>query len=83
MQPIDIITLLAQLLDEFYPVFENNEMDYEYHPDASNFVIQGDATLLVRFFDNLINNAIKYGKEGKTSDCKDENTKRSNHSRYH
>ena len=23
MQPIDIITLLAQLLDEFYPVFEN------------------------------------------------------------
>ena len=65
MQPIDIITLLAQLLDEFYPVFENNEMDYEYHPDASNFVIQGDATLLVRLFDNLINNAIKYGKEGK------------------
>ena len=56
---IDIITLLAQLLDEFYPVFENNEMDYEYHPDASNFVIQGDATLLVRLFDNLINNAIK------------------------
>ena len=47
MQPIDIITLLAQLLD------------------ASNFVIQGDATLLVRLFDNLINNAIKYGKEGK------------------
>lgn len=66
MQPIDIITLLAQLLDEFYPVFENNEMEYEYHPDASNFVIQGDATLLVRLFDNLINNAIKYGKEGKS-----------------
>ena len=65
MQPIDIITLLAQLLDEFYPVFENNEMEYEYHPDAQNFVIQGDATLLVRLFDNLINNAIKYGKEGK------------------
>ena len=31
----------------------------------SNFVIQGDATLLVRMFDNLINNAVKYGKEGK------------------
>lgn len=65
IQPIDIICLLAQLLDEFYPVFENNEMDYEYHPDVSNFVIQGDATLLVRMFDNLINNAVKYGKEGK------------------
>ncbi len=65
MQPIDIVTLLAQLLDEFYPVFEKNEMEYEYHPDAPNFVIQGDATLLVRLFDNLINNAIKYGKEGK------------------
>ena len=62
MQPIDIITLLAQLLDEFYPVFENNEMDYEVPSRCIKFVIQGDATLLVRLFDNLINNAIKYGK---------------------
>lgn len=65
MQPIDIVCLLAQLLDEFYPVFEQNEMEYEYHPDVNSFVIQGDSTLLVRLFDNLINNAVKYGREGK------------------
>lgn len=65
MQPVDIVCLLAQLLDEFYPVFEKNHMEYEYHPDAANFVIQADTTLIVRLFDNLINNAVKYGKEGK------------------
>lgn len=65
MQPIDIVCLLAQMLEEFYPVLENNEMEYEYHTDVESFVIQGDSTLLARLFDNLINNAIKYGKEGK------------------
>lgn len=65
MKPVDLICLLAQLLDEFYPVFEQNGMEYEYHPDAGSYVIQGDSTLLMRLFDNLINNGIKYGREGK------------------
>ena len=65
MEPLDIVQLLAQLLEEFYPVFEQNDMDYEYAPDVQHCVIRGDGRLLARLFDNLINNGIKYGKEGK------------------
>lgn len=65
IKPVDIVLLLGQLLEEFYPVFEKNQMNYEYHPNVNNYIIEGDSTLLVRLFDNLINNGIKYGKEGK------------------
>ena len=65
MQPIDIITLLAQLLMNFIRYLRITRWTTSTIPMHQNFVIQGDATLLVRLFDNLINNAIKYGKEGK------------------
>lgn len=65
MQPIDIVELMGQLLEEFYPVFEENGMEYEYHPSVSSQMIMGDGMLLARLFDNLLNNAVKYGKEGK------------------
>ena len=67
LQPsrLDIVKLLAQLLDEFYPLFTQNHLSYEYRSSASSLMLKGDGTLLARLFDNLINNAIKYGKEGK------------------
>lgn len=67
LQPssLDIVKLLEQLLDEFYPLFTQNLLSYEYLPSASSLMMQGDGALLARLFDNLINNAIKYGKEGK------------------
>ena len=64
MEPLDIVELLGQLLEEFYPVFEQNDMSYEYAPDTAHYVIRGDGRLLARLFDNLINNGIKYGREG-------------------
>lgn len=65
MQPIDIIRLIGQLLEEFYPVFEQNGIEYEYTPQIPAQMIMGDGVLLARLFDNLIGNAVKYGKEGK------------------
>lgn len=65
MQPIDIIELMGQLLEEFYPVFEENGIEYEYRPAVASQLVMGDGTLLARLFDNLINNAVKYGKDGK------------------
>lgn len=65
MQPIDIIELMGQLLEEFYPVFEENGIEYEYRPAVTSQLVMGDGTLLARLFDNLINNAVKYGKDGK------------------
>ena len=40
-------------------------MSYDFTANVDSQVIRADGDLLARLFDNLINNAIKYGKEGK------------------
>lgn len=65
MAELDIVNLLAQLLDEFYPIFEQNHLEYSYNTNVSSKIIVGDGTLLARLFDNLLNNAVKYGNDGK------------------
>ena len=65
LAPLDLVRLLGQLLDEFYAVFEQNRIVCEYHPDRESVIINGDGTLLARLFDNLLGNAVKYGREGK------------------
>lgn len=65
MTELDIVNLLAQLLDEFYPIFEQNHLEYSYNTNVPSKIIVGDGTLLARLFDNLLNNAVKYGNDGK------------------
>lgn len=62
---VDILQLLTQLLDEFYPNFSENDMHYEIHSNVRAIPLNGDGNLLARLFENLIGNAIKYGREGK------------------
>ena len=62
---VDIVKLLGQLLEEFYPNFAEKNLSYELHSNVPARVIDADGNLLARLFDNLINNAIKYGADGK------------------
>lgn len=62
---VDIVKLLSQLLEEFYPSFAGKDLSYELISNVPAQVITADGNLLARLFDNLINNAIKYGAEGK------------------
>ncbi len=62
---VDVIKLLSQLLEEFYPSFAEKDLVYELRSNVPAKVITADGNLLARLFDNLINNAIKYGAEGK------------------
>lgn len=62
---MDIVKLLSQLLEEFYPNFMEKNLAYELQSNVPAKVIMADGNLLARLFDNLINNAIKYGAEGK------------------
>lgn len=62
---VDIIKLLSQLLEEFYPNFVDKNLSYEMQSNVPQKIITADGNLLARLFDNLINNAIKYGAEGK------------------
>ena len=62
---VDVVKLLSQLLEEFYPSFKDKNLSYELKSNVPAMVINADGNLLARLFDNLINNAIKYGADGK------------------
>lgn len=62
---IDIVKLLSQLLTEFYPNFMDAGLEYDLESNVPALTITADPNLIARLFDNLINNAIKYGAEGK------------------
>lgn len=62
---VDIVKLLDQLLEEFYPTFMDHQLSYELESNVPTKLIRADGNLMARLFDNLINNAIKYGADGK------------------
>lgn len=62
---VDVMKLLSQLLEEFYPSFVDKNLSYELQSNVPAMIISADSNLLARLFDNLINNAIKYGADGK------------------
>jgi signal transduction histidine kinase len=70
IEPVDLGKLLEQLVEEFAPVLEQADMTYRIHMDNSPLVILGDADELVRLYENLFTNAVRYGKEGKILDIK-------------
>ncbi|MBQ2082305.1 MAG: HAMP domain-containing histidine kinase [Lachnospiraceae bacterium] len=59
------IRLIEQVIDEMYPLFEKNGITCNLKTDIKSLPINADGALLARLFDNLLNNAVKYGKEGK------------------
>jgi two-component system, OmpR family, sensor histidine kinase VanS len=65
LSEIDMVKFINQLLDEFYPSFQEYNLDYEFTTTLSSAVVVADGNLLARAFANLISNAIKYGKDGK------------------
>ncbi len=62
---VDIVKLLSQLLEEFYPNFSEAGLSYELRSNMDTLEIAADGSLIARVFENLIGNAIKYGAEGK------------------
>lgn len=67
---MDIVKLLVQLMDEFYPNFMEKGLAFSLKSSVDAQVIVADSNLLARLFDNLINNAIKYGADGKRIDVR-------------
>lgn len=65
LEQLDLKKLLEQLLDEAWPNFERNGLEPRFVCKDREILMEGDGNLLARLFDNLLNNAVKYGKEGK------------------
>ena len=62
---IDIVKLLEQLMEEFYPSFQAESLESEFASDSESIYVVADGNLLARAFANLIGNAVKYGRDGK------------------
>lgn len=62
---IDIVKLMEQMMDEFYPSFQDAGLKFDFSTDCESAVVLADGDLLARAFSNLISNAVKYGKDGK------------------
>ncbi|WP_430510523.1 HAMP domain-containing sensor histidine kinase [Gottfriedia solisilvae] len=64
---INLTDLLNQLKEELYPVLEKNHLIARMN-SKTNLPIYGDGDLIVRVFENLMTNAIRYGNEGQYVD---------------
>lgn len=65
LNKIDIVKLVEQMVEEFYPLFKENELEYSLVQNVDSLIINVDGELMARAVQNLISNAIKYGKDGK------------------
>ncbi len=57
--------LLEQVAEEFVPALREADMEYRLRLPEERATIHADPDLLVRVLENLISNAIRYGREGK------------------
>ncbi len=62
---LDLVQLMEQMLDEMTPSFVENDLTVQFCHGEEVMVVEADGDLLARLFANLLNNAVKYGKEGK------------------
>lgn len=62
---LDLVKLIEQLVDEFYPQINAQELKLSLVSKESQIMIEADGELLARLFANLISNSLKYGKDGK------------------
>ena len=61
----DMVQLLEQLAIDFQIEAEEKGMDIEIHSSKERLMMEGDSEKLVRVFNNLLTNALKYGKDGR------------------
>jgi signal transduction histidine kinase len=62
-KPIDLCELLIQINEQLFPVFEKNHLTTRLNM-TPHLNINGDGELLARVFENLLTNAVRYGKDG-------------------
>ena len=63
-QEINLVELLSQIIEHFNYQFQENNIEGRVKFSEDKLIVNADANKLVRAFENLINNAIKYGQEG-------------------
>ncbi|MBD0379220.1 sensor histidine kinase [Paenibacillus sedimenti] len=65
---IDLVELAGQLSADFAPQLREAEMEINVACGEQKMMVWADGSMLMRALENLISNAIKYGKRGRTVD---------------
>ncbi|MHC1749982.1 MAG: sensor histidine kinase [Cellulosilyticaceae bacterium] len=68
MHTVNLVDLLGQLIAQFEYQLSKENMAYGINTTDERLIVKVDPEKLVRAFENLVSNAIKYGKEGKRID---------------
>ncbi|MEN1985626.1 sensor histidine kinase [Paenibacillus hubeiensis] len=67
-EQVNLTRMLQQLAAQFIPEFKARHMEYRLFLPDSEVWLHADAEKLVRVYENLINNALQYGADGKWID---------------
>ncbi|NLS18183.1 phosphate regulon sensor histidine kinase PhoR [Rhizobium sp. P40RR-XXII] len=67
-QKVDLVPLLGHVRDSLLPLAGDLDVSINLHLPAGKVEVSGDRDELVQVFENLIENACKYGQEGKAVD---------------
>ena len=66
--PIDLVTIVHEVADGLSPLADEREVEIRIADEAGSLIVSGDRDELIRVFENLIENALKYGAPGKRVD---------------
>ncbi|WP_276353218.1 sensor histidine kinase [Cohnella caldifontis] len=67
---VDLAEMLDQLAVQFQPQFDEAGMECRQAFEVLHPIVPADGNKLVRVFENLIQNAVTYGQEGKFADLR-------------
>jgi two-component system phosphate regulon sensor histidine kinase PhoR len=64
----DLVEIVHEVADGLSPLARERDVEIKITDKASSLVVSGDRDELIRVFENLIENALKYGASGKRVD---------------
>ena len=64
-EELSLSRLVEQIFIDFIPEYEKNQITYVLYGNEDEHKMQCNAALMIRMLENLLNNALRYGKEGK------------------
>lgn len=63
--PVDVVPIVRQVIDGLQMLARDREVAIEVDAPTAPLVVNGDRDELIRLFENLIENGLKYGASGK------------------
>jgi two-component system phosphate regulon sensor histidine kinase PhoR len=65
MTPVDLVPIVRQVADALQTLARDRGVEIQIHAPPEPVIVLGDRDELIRAFENLIENALKYGASGK------------------